>query len=297
MAPLHTPKRKNMPKQILSLQPYSAAYIEQGEGPTIIFLHGFLGEGSAWLPIMNQLVQRHCIALDLLGFGESAKPDLRYTIWDQVAFVQQVAVALGLEKFWLVGHSYGGWTAAAYAVACAQGELGLPNQRRPMLGPVNSLVGIGLVAPAGIRDDQFVGRYAHLRPLLWSGTWVDAGLGVLKSISRLLGQGKAFAEILQVRQALQAQPVAKSFLRDRLRPEDAVDTVEQDLAKIQVPALVIAAEQDTTIPLWHCQAYATGISNVTYVPLAEAGHDLLQTHPGVITEQLLAMTGSGRLLL
>jgi pimeloyl-ACP methyl ester carboxylesterase len=234
---------------------------------------------------MEQLGQQRCIAIDLLGFGESAKPELRYSIWDQVAFVQQTVAALQLENFWLVGHSYGGWTAAAYAIACAQGQLGLPGQKRPM-PTLNTLAGIGLIAPAGIRDDQFVGRYAHLRPLLWSGAWVDAGLALLKPMSRWFKQEKAFAEILRVRQALLAQPVAKSFLRDRLRPEDAIDTVDQDLCHIQVPALVVAAEQDTTIPLWHCQAYATGMTDVTYHQLPDAGHDLLQTHPEQIAAQL-----------
>jgi pimeloyl-ACP methyl ester carboxylesterase len=280
-----------MHKQLLDLQPYRAAYFEQGEGPALLFLHGFLGTGSAWLPVFAYLSQRRCIALDLLGFGDSAKPELRYTIWDQVAFVQQVVAALGLSRFWLVGHSYGGWTAAAYAIACAQGRLGLPQQQRPMSAPLDALAGISLIAPAGIRDDQFVGRYAHLRPLLWSGAWVDLGLAMLKPVCGLLGQANSFAEILQAREALQAQPVAKSFLRDRLRPEDAIDTLEQDLNCIQVPALVIAGEQDTTIPLWHCQTYASGIAEAEYICLPNAGHGLLQTHPAVIAEQLLAITG------
>jgi pimeloyl-ACP methyl ester carboxylesterase len=274
-----------MLRQHLALTPYPAAYLEQGEGPIIVFLHGFLGEASNWLPIMAHLPDFRCIAIDLLGFGESAKPDLRYTVWHQVEFVQQVISTLELEQFWLVGHSYGGWTITAYAIACATGQLGLPGQQR-IFQPSQKLLGLGLVAPAGIRDDAFVGRYNHMRPLLWETAWVDRVLRLIQPISKIVGQEKTFAEIYQVRQALRQQPVAKSFLRDRLRPEDAIDTVETQLDLIHLPTLVVAAAQDTTIPLWHCKTYATGIARANYHLLEDAAHDLIQTHAQEITQQL-----------
>lgn len=276
-----------MQKQRLPLKPYNAAYLEQGTGGgiPIVFLHGFLGDGSNWLPVMAHLPNHRCIALDLLGFGESAKPELRYNVWHQVEFVQQCIAALGLEHFYLVGHSYGGWTAAAYAIACTTGKLGLPEREMPP--PLNALAGLALIAPAGIRDDQFVGRYNHLRPLLWESPWVDLGLKAIAPMSRWLGQQQPFEEIMRVRQALLAQPVAKSFLRDRLRPGDAVDTVEQDLNYITVPTLVIAAEKDDTIPLWHCQTYASGISQAQMHVFPQADHGLLQTEGAVIAQVLL----------
>jgi pimeloyl-ACP methyl ester carboxylesterase len=276
-----------MQKQRLPLKPYAAAYLEQGAGGDIpiVFLHGFLGDSRNWLPVMEHLPDHRCIALDLLGFGESAKPELRYSIWHQVEFVQQCIAALALERFYLVGHSYGGWTAAAYAIACTTGKLSLPERKMPP--PLNALAGLTLIAPAGIRDDQFVGRYRHLRPLLWESPWVDWGLKAIAPVSRWMGQQQSFAEILRVRQALLEQPVAKSFLRDRLRPEDAVDTVEQDLDQIRIPTLVIAAEQDDTIPLWHCQTYASGIAQAQIQVFENADHGLLQTEGAAIAKVLL----------
>jgi pimeloyl-ACP methyl ester carboxylesterase len=275
-----------MQKKILELNPYYAAYLEQGAGIPILFLHGFLGDSSCWVPVMAHLPHHRCIALDLLGFGESSKPELRYDIWHQVDFVQQAVAALGLEKFWLVGHSYGGWTAAAYAIACTTSKVGLPQQQREMPPPNDALAGLGLIAPAGIRDDQFVGRYAHLRPMLWETPWIDWGLKAIAPLSRWLGQREAFEQIMQVREALLAQPVAKSFLRDRLRPEDAIDTVEKDLQDIKVPAFIIAAGKDDTIPLWHCQTYAEGISQAQMHLFPEANHGLLQTDGAAIAQVL-----------
>jgi pimeloyl-ACP methyl ester carboxylesterase len=279
-----------MPKQRLPLTPYPAAYFEQGQGQALVFLHGFLGESRNWLPVIDHLPDFRCIAIDLLGFGDSAKPDLRYTIWHQVEFVHQVLAALGVEKFRLVGHSYGGWTAAAYTIACSTGQIGLPGQQQPFRA--TQPLGLGLVAPAGIRDDQFVGRYAHLRPLLWSSPWVDRGLGILGGLSRILGQQDSFDQISLIRRTLLQQPVAKSFLRDRLRPEDAIDTVETQLSEIRVPTLVVAAAADETIPLWHCQTYAKGIVTAHYHLLTDAGHDLIQTHAPEIAQQLRQLATS-----
>jgi pimeloyl-ACP methyl ester carboxylesterase len=274
-----------MEKQILQLKDYRAAYLDQGTGVPVICLHGFLGEGTVWLPLAERLPTRW-IALDLLGFGSSSKPDLRYNIWHQVAFLQEFIAALGLKRFWLMGHSYGGWTAAAYAIACATGQYGLPQNRSSMPLPHDACAGLILVTPAGIRDDQFAGRYAHLRPLLWDSAWIDRGMKVLAPLSRWTGQQQTFAQIQAFRQAVIEQPVAKSFIRDRLRPEDAIDTVEQDLHCIALPTLVIAAGQDDTIPLWHCQAYAQGIPNAVLHLIENATHALLQTHPSELAQQI-----------
>jgi pimeloyl-ACP methyl ester carboxylesterase len=276
-----------MEKQTLALNPYQAAYLEQGSGLSpIVCLHGFLGDGQAWLPVMTYMPDTRCIALDLLGFGSSSKPALRYTIWHQVEFLHQFVTTLGLSQFWLMGHSYGGWTAAAYAIACATGQFGLPQAQQPLIPPLSNLAGIILIAPAGIRDDQFVGRYAHLRPLLWESAWIDWSLRTLSPLCRWVGQQDTFQQMVQFRKELRQQPVAKSFLRDRLRPEDAVDTVEQHIHCIAIPTLVIAAAQDETIPLWHCQTYAEHILNAQLLLLSDADHGLLQTHPQVIAQNV-----------
>jgi pimeloyl-ACP methyl ester carboxylesterase len=279
-----------MEKRILQLKDYRAAYLEsshgQETGVPVICLHGFLGEGSVWLPLMEHLPIRW-IALDLLGFGSSSKPDLRYNIWHQVAFLQEFVGALGLKKFWLMGHSYGGWTAAAYTIACATGQYGLPQARHPLPPLHDACAGLILVTPAGIRDDAFAGRYAYLRPLLWESDWVDRGIKLLAPLSRWTRQQQTFAQIQAFRQAVIEQPVAKSFIRDRLRPEDAIDTVEQDLHRIALPTLVIAAAQDDTIPLWHCRAYAEGIPNATLNVLQEADHSLLQTCPDALAQCII----------
>lgn len=266
---------------------YDAAYLDIGDvdSVTLVFLHGFLGESSAWLPIIQELQNAHpntyrCIALDLLGFGESSKPQLKYTIWHQVEFLQGFLTAIlpNDRNIYLIGHSYGGWTAAAYTLRNQAG-----NQVGNQLNPVQALI---LIAPAGIRDDSFVGRYNYLKPLLWESPTVDLVLKSISPIARLLGKTQEFDVIIQARKALVAQPVAKSFIYDRLRPEDAIDTVEKDIHRITLPTLVIAGDLDDTIPLWHCQFYADNIPNAKIKILANATHALIQSHSKEISKEI-----------
>jgi pimeloyl-ACP methyl ester carboxylesterase len=260
-----------LPLGQLDVSSQPAAYLEVGSGPTLLLLHGFLGTGACWLPLMEKLRSRYrCISLDLLGFGESGKPAIRYDIATEIAFVRQVVEALSLGSCYIMGHSFGGWVAAAYA-------LQYPDA-------VNGLV---LAAAAGIRDDSFCGRYDHLRPLLWPVPVVDWGLRLVKPLAGLVGQQAAIAQLSWFRQELKAQPAARSFLLDRLRPEDAIDTVEQQIHQLQVPTLVITGDRDETIPLWHSQTYATEIPKAQLSIIPEADHALPQKYFNEMAELVL----------
>ena len=231
-------------------------------------LHGFFGEKACWLPLIELLQsQFRCISLDMLGFGESSKPEIRYDVAVEVAFVRQVVEQLNIEPCCIIGHSFGGWVASAYS-------LKYPNS-------VSSLV---LAAPAGIRDDTFCGQYDALRPLLWETPAVDWALQLAKPFATLAGKSEKLQQISGWRRELMSQPVARSFLMSRMRPEDAVDTVEKEIHQLQIPTLVIAADSDETIPLWHCQTYANEIPGAELAIIPNAAHGLPQTQAQIMAK-------------
>jgi pimeloyl-ACP methyl ester carboxylesterase len=253
----------------------SAAYLEMGQGTPLLMLHGFLGSGSCWLPLMERLQsQFRCISLDLLGFGESAKPKICYDIAKEVAFVRQVVEALQLDSCYILGHSFGGWVASAYALEYP-----------------GSVKGLVLAASAGIRDDSFCGRYDHLRPLLWQTPVVDWALTLAKPIVVLFQQQNTLKTIYWARRELNAQPAARSFLVDRMRPEDAIDTVEKEIHRLQIPTLVITGDRDETIPLWHSETYAQQIPNAQLVILPNADHALPQNHSSELADLITNFVG------
>lgn len=267
-----------MSKQTIDLGQYTAAYTSIGEGIPVILLHGFFGDAETLGSIASELAASNycCISLELLGFGDSSKPDLRYVIGDQVAFLKEFLTAKNISKFYLIGYSYGSWVAAAYGVDRHDLNISTPD-----------LAGMVLLTPAGIRDDSFVGRYDHLRPLFWQTPLVDVALNTIAPFMRLMGKEKSFGTIQTARHALMTQPAARSFLLDRLKPEDAIDTVEKDINRINIPTLVIAGEIDGTIPLWHSQTYAEKIPDANLVIIPGADHDLVQTHSQAVTKLIL----------
>jgi pimeloyl-ACP methyl ester carboxylesterase len=258
-----------MSKQTIELSQYTAAYTSIGEGIPVILLHGLFGDAWTLDSIATGLSDRYCcISLELLGFGDSSKPDIRYLIDHQVDFLREFAIAKNISEFYLIGYSYGAWAAAAYAIQYADLPTSTPD-----------LIGLALIAPAGIRDDSFVGRYDYLKPLLlWKTSLLDLLLEIISPFASLMGKAKSFDSIYQARKAFTTQPAARSFLIDRLEPEDAVDTVENDIDRIVVPTLVIAGEIDGTIPLWHSKTYAEKVPDASLVIINGADHDLVQTH-------------------
>ncbi|MEG4282478.1 alpha/beta hydrolase [Microcoleus sp. A006_D1] len=260
--------RKHTLNTFVNSSSQTAAYLDIGSGRPLLLLHGFFGEKTCWLPLIELLQsQFRCISLDMLGFGESSKPQIQYDVAVEVAFVRQVVEQLNIEPCCIIGHSFGGWVASAYA-------LKYPNS-------VSSLV---LAAPAGIRDDSFCGEYDALRPLLWETPAVDWALQLAKPFARLAGKSDKLQEISGWRRELMSQPVARSFLMSRMRPEDAVDTVEKEIHKLQIPTLVIAADSDETIPLWHCQTYANEIPGAELAIIPNATHGLPQTQPYIMAK-------------
>lgn len=87
-----------------------------GKGNPILFLHGWLGSWRYWYQTMTSLAVDHRVyALDLWGFGDSAKSESQYKINNYVALVESFVTDLGLDEPILVGHSLGATVAIEYA--------------------------------------------------------------------------------------------------------------------------------------------------------------------------------------
>lgn len=74
--------------------------LNQAKGTPVVFLHGFLGSSSDWIPLVKHLKEFHSLALDLPGHGNAP-------------FQEQIEI--DLPYFHLVGYSMGGRIAMQYA--------------------------------------------------------------------------------------------------------------------------------------------------------------------------------------
>lgn len=114
-------------------------YIEQGRGDPIVFLHGVPTSNYLWRNIIPHVATvGHCIAPDLIGFGQSGKPDIDYSISDHLNYFTAFIDALGLKNITLVLHGWGSVIGLAYAmqhadnvkaIACYEAHI------RPVMAP------------------------------------------------------------------------------------------------------------------------------------------------------------------
>ena len=89
-----------------------------GNGPTIIFLHGFLTSSHYYSRIRKKIDGDFTVvALDLLGHGKSPKPkQLSYTYQDHIDAIHYTLIELGVKPpFIMAGHSMGALLSLRYA--------------------------------------------------------------------------------------------------------------------------------------------------------------------------------------
>jgi pimeloyl-ACP methyl ester carboxylesterase len=127
-------------------------FLEAGEGPPVILLHGLGATNASFLPTMWDLARDHrVLAPDLPGFGDSAKPIRAYRAGFYARWLSGFMGAAGVERADLVGNSMGGRVAL---------EMGMDEpdrvDRMALLAP----------SPAFIRRREFVRLVRFLRPEL-----------------------------------------------------------------------------------------------------------------------------------
>lgn len=110
-------KLARLTKKQVTIDEGEVSYLTGGKGPTVILLHGFGANKDNWNKIARTLTKHFRLIIpDIPGFGESFKTgSANYQLEDQLTRLHQLFDALQLEKFSIVGNSYGGYLAANYA--------------------------------------------------------------------------------------------------------------------------------------------------------------------------------------
>lgn len=87
-----------------------------GRGKPILFLHGWLGSWRYWIPAMQSAsASFRAYALDLWGFGDTAKETEKYGLEQQIELLDSFLNEMGIGKVALIGHGLGGIVSLMYA--------------------------------------------------------------------------------------------------------------------------------------------------------------------------------------
>ena len=106
------------PGRVLSVDGVGIHYVESGEGPALLLIHGLGASTFTFRRILPGLARRfRAVALDLKGFGFSERPDGDYTLSAQAALIRRAMDRLDIEKASVLGHSMGGAVAMRLALA------------------------------------------------------------------------------------------------------------------------------------------------------------------------------------
>lgn len=99
------------------------AYREAGhpEAPVALFLHGNPTSSYIWRNIIPLVAPvAHCIAPDLIGFGQSGKPDIEYRFADHVRYLDAFLANTGISSAFVIAQDWG--TALAFQLAARRPE-------------------------------------------------------------------------------------------------------------------------------------------------------------------------------
>lgn len=102
----------------VTLEGYRIHYREMGSGKPLVLVHGLGGNSLDWAPMMKIYAKAgyHVYAPDLLGFGKSERPDIEYSIAQQVQLVNAFFQSQNIQQADIIGWSMGGWIALKFTL-------------------------------------------------------------------------------------------------------------------------------------------------------------------------------------
>ncbi len=133
-----------------------------GSGPVIILLHGLASSGANWKPLIPLLKQSYrCITIDLVGFGDSPKPQwYDYTMEEHIRDLHHTISKLHLRQpYTLLGHSLGSLIATRYARINQKDITRLILLSPPVYAPLGTIAS----KRARQRTSMYLAAYRYIR--------------------------------------------------------------------------------------------------------------------------------------
>ncbi|MDH3254204.1 MAG: alpha/beta hydrolase [Acidobacteriota bacterium] len=254
----------------IELDGLSIHYDVLGEGEPIAFLNGVMMTAQSWVLQTSMFRQRYrCVMHDFRGQLLSSKPTTPWSMEDHVEDFRAVVDALEIERFHVVGTSYGGEVGMLFAAAYPERVKSLS-----LISCVSRVDPELEAAVAGWRDAALEAPETLCRvslPFNFSPSFIAAHADVLaQGEARLAGCPPAFFD-------------AFARLIDAFQRLDATEA----LAHITCPTLVVVGELDALKPPRCSREIADRISTSELLLVPDAGHAVIIEKPEEVNAALL----------
>ncbi len=215
---------------------YRVNYLDEGQGEPVILLHGS-GPGvtayANWRLLIPMLATDYrVIAPDVVGFGYTDHPDnFEYNLNAWIGFAIQFMDALGIEKASFIGNSFGGALSLALAVKH-------PQRVRSFV--MMGAAGIHFPISQGLEKVWgYTPSFEAMRELM--NTFAHRG----EDISDDIVESRYQASMRPGYQETYAQLFPEPY-QERL---DDLCLPEEDISRVEQPALLVHGREDTIVPL------------------------------------------------
>jgi pimeloyl-ACP methyl ester carboxylesterase len=255
-------------------------FVIKGSGRPVVLIHGNPGSCQDWAQLYGPLAKHYCgFAFDRPGHGHSDRPNHRpITVDVQAQMLHTALRELNVVQPILVGHSWGGSLALAYALEFQE-----------------DISGMVLLAPAAYESDDGVSFLTKLPALPVIGDLINF------IFTPLLG-ASVVREDLQ--KAFSPDPVPKHYLRQVLsewtRPkkvkwysvDDALlntslPTFTDRYSDIRVPVVIITGDSDLIVPAKENAHRLYGaLPHAELVVLEKTGHQIPFTRPDAVVDAI-----------
>ena len=247
----------------------SITYREEGEGPAVVLLHGFLCDSRAWDHQLLELSDAfRVLAWDAAGAGASGDPPDPFTIMDWADDLRKLLDVLGVEQAHLIGLSWGGLVAQAF--------YGLFPSRVTSLVLSDTYAGWKGSLPPDVVEKRLARclSESELAPAEFVARWVPMEF-FTKGVSD---------EVTEAMSAIVSEfhPLGFRLMARSLAESDTTSL----LSTIHVPTLLLWGEEDQRSPIDVAEQFRDSIPNAELQIIPAAGHVSNMERPDAFTSHV-----------